>query len=153
MAVSYGWLLKLWREQAPDNEAQAATSAAVEAVTRDGRHRFAALDRTAVDEILAEQGEAPADDGVTGAVRVGKLLRADHLLLGSCIPGIGEGDLAVEMRLLSVRRGGEIEAARSGTCSACDSARLRGLVMKLTKELLSPLAGTDDTGGVLPGVP
>ena len=136
IAVIGRWFVLTAAAPATDNEAAIATSAVATELTSQTVRRYEVLDRTSFSERLAEHGdEIEGLGGAAALVRVGELVGAHHIIVGSCI-GTSNKDVVVEMRLFDVAAKGRLAASVTDVCRACDGSQLIAVSRRLARQLL-----------------
>lgn len=148
------WLIAALLERETAAQAAIVTRAVIRQIVSDPLNRYTVLERLDVEHLLSEQRQdiESTDDLASAALQLGSILGADYLVVGSCIPGVNQGEYSVDVRLIQTHGLAEIVAARSGVCQPCDTQRLENLARDLASELIAPWpVGDDYDEPILPG--
>ncbi len=147
------WLIKAYEEYETNNEAMLVTSSVTEVFVNDLMKTYKVIERDQFKSVLAENKvDLSGISGPEVAVKLGYLIGAQYLVVGSCLPGVNRNELTVEMKLLEVTKKGETLRAATGTCVRCSSEKLRMLSKELAWKLLSPYPQWEMPGEqMLPG--
>lgn len=130
------------------NEAGIVRATVAKVLSADHLRRYTVLERVHLKPVLGESGRDLAKESpAAAAIKVGNLMRADQIVVGSCLPGAAAGEFFVEIALLDAAGTGERVRTKTGTCSPCTTRSLEALATRLAAELIDP----NDLDVVIPG--
>jgi hypothetical protein len=153
--MTSSWVIEVFGSTETEGPAGLATQAVVETLVNNPIQNIEVVEREQILPLIAEMpGDASGMTTTAELVKAGRLLGANHIVVGACLLGTKDGDLSLAMRLIETKGAGRIVAAQTAACERCGTEEWRILAKQLAAKLLLPKSPFDDAGwadDILPG--
>ena len=153
--MTSSWVIEVFGSTDTEGPAGLAMQAVVETLVNNPIQNIEVVEREQILPLIAETGNVSGMTTTAELVKAGRLLGADHVVVGACLLGTEEGDLSLAIRLIETQQGtGRIVAAQTAACGRCGTEEWRVLAKQLAAKLLLPKSPFDDAGwadDILPG--